>query len=175
MFRKLSLDDPVYEKLSEATSIRGFITASVALFDEAVDSLINRVFRKTDFAVKSVVDSLFMTSGPLFELSIRLKVLLGLGVIEHDVFEDLNAFIKFKEKLNNDEKEYRFFDPLIIAFMQSLHLQQDKSLLNFPEEKEDPDSLSYQIKTQRKEKLVRSCLILTISEIYERLQVESPL
>lgn len=170
------MNDPIYEKLSEATSIRGFITASVALFDDAVDQLINRVFRKTDFAVKSVVDSLFMTSGPLFDLSIRLKVLLGLGVIEHDVFEDLNAFIKFKEKLNNDEKDYRFFDPLILEFMQHLHLQQDKMLLNFPEDKgESPDSLTYQIKTQRKEKLVRSCLMLTINEIYERLQVESPL
>ncbi|MFZ7317863.1 MltR family transcriptional regulator [Avibacterium avium] len=169
------MDDPIYEKLSEATSIRGFITASVALFDDAVDSLINRVFRKTDFAVKSVVDSLFMTSGPLFDLAIRLKVLLGLGVIDHHVFEDLNAFIKFKEKLNNDEKEYRFFDPLVIEFMQGLHLQQDKTLLNFPEDKEDPDSLSYQIKMQRKEKLVRSCLMLTINEIYEQLQVESPL
>lgn len=170
------MNAPIYEKLSEATSIRGFITATVALLDDAVDQLINRVFRKTDFAVKSVVDSLFMTSGPLFDLSIRLKVLLGLGVIEHEVFEDLNAFIKLKEKLNNDEKDYRFFDPLIIEFMQHLHLQQDKTLLNFPEDKgENPDSLTYQIKTQRKEKLVRSCLMLTINEIYERLQVESPL
>ncbi|MCW9698865.1 MULTISPECIES: MltR family transcriptional regulator [unclassified Avibacterium] len=169
------MDDPIYEKLTEATSIRGFITASVALFDEAVDSLINRVFRKTDFAVKSVVDSLFMTSGPLFDLSIRLKVLLGLGVIEHKIFEDINAFIKFKETLNNDEKEHRFFDPLIIEFVQHLHLQQDKNLLNFPDDKEDPNSLSYQIKTQRKEKLVRSCLMLTINAIYEHLQVESPL
>ncbi|EJS89160.1 mannitol repressor protein, partial [Pasteurella multocida subsp. multocida str. Anand1_cattle] len=61
--------DPIYEKLNEATSIRGFITASVAIFDEAVDQLINRVFRKTDFAVKSVVDSLLSNSGPLCDLS----------------------------------------------------------------------------------------------------------
>lgn len=100
--------DQIYEKLNEATSIRGFITASVAIFDEAVDQLIQRVFRKTDFAVKSVVDSLFMTGGPLFDLSVRLKVLLGLGVITHAVFEDMYAFIKLKEKLSNDEKDYLF-------------------------------------------------------------------
>ena len=78
-------EDPIYEKLNEATSIRGFITASVAIFDDAVEKLINRVFRKTDFVVKSVIDSLFETSGPLSELPIRLKVLLGLGVINQGV------------------------------------------------------------------------------------------
>ncbi|MDY4594005.1 MAG: MltR family transcriptional regulator [[Pasteurella] aerogenes] len=168
--------DPIYEKLNEATSIRGFMTASVAIFDEAVYQLINRVFRKTDFAVKSVVDSLFMTTGPLFNLGIRLKVLLGLGVINHEVFEDINAFIEIKEKLNNDEKDYCFFDQIIIDFIQQLHSQKEKDILNFPPEKEEnPDSLLYHIKIQRKENLIRSCLLLTISSIYEQLQIESPL
>lgn len=92
-------EDPIYEKLNDAETIRGFITASVAIFDDAVDQLINRVFRKTDFVVKSVIDSLFETSGPLSDLAIRLKVLLGLGVVNHEVFEDINAFIKIKEIL----------------------------------------------------------------------------
>ncbi|MFC0949897.1 MltR family transcriptional regulator [Pasteurella multocida] len=168
--------DPIYEKLNEATSIRGFITASVAIFDEAVDQLINRVFRKTDFAVKSVVDSLLSNSGPLCDLSIRLKVLLGLGIIEHHVFSDIGHFIELKEKLNNDEKEYDFADLLIIDFIQQLSCQNDKSLLNFPTDKdENPDSLLYQVKALRREKLIRSYLTLAITEIYEQLQIESPL
>lgn len=168
--------DPIYEKLNEATSIRGFITASVAIFDEAVDQLINRVFRKTDFAVKSVVDSLLSNSGPLCDLSIRLKVLLGLGIIEHHVFSDISHFIEIKEKLNNDEKEYDFADLIIIDFVQQLSCQNDKSLLNFPMEKdENPDSLLYQVKALRREKLIRSYLTLAITEIYEQLQIESPL
>jgi len=102
--------DQVYEKLNKAMSLRGFITIAVAIFDETIDELINRVFRKTDFAVKSVVDSLFETSGPLSELSIRLKVLLGLGIVEQSVFADIMQFIELKETLNNDEKDYNFFD-----------------------------------------------------------------
>lgn len=167
--------DPIYEKLNEATSIRGFITATVAIFDDAVDQLINRVFRKTDFAVKSVVDSLFETSGPLFDLSIRLKVLLGLGVLRHEVFEDISAFIQMKEKLNNDEREYAFTDPAVLDFAQSLNLLQDKNLLQFAENNEDPNSLIFQMKQLRHEKLLRSCLTLTISDIYQQLQMESPL
>ncbi len=168
-------EDPIYEKLNEATSIRGFITASVAIFDDAVEKLINRVFRKTDFVVKSVIDSLFETSGPLSELPIRLKVLLGLGVINHEAFEDINSFIKLKETLNNAEKEYDFSDPIVAEFLQSLHLLQDKSLLQFEPESGDKDSLLYQVKALRREKLIRSCLSLTITDIYQQLQVESPL
>ena len=168
-------EDPIYEKLNEATSIRGFITASVAIFDDAVEKLINRVFRKTDFVVKSVIDSLFETSGPLSELPIRLKVLLGLGVINHEAFEDINGFIKIKETLNNAEKEYDFSDPIVADFLQSLHLLQDKSLLQFEPESGDKDSLLYQVKALRREKLIRSCLSLTITDIYQQLQVESPL
>ena len=144
-------------------------------FDEAVDELINRVFRKTDFVVKSVVDSLFETSGPLSDLSIRLKVLLGLGIVEQPVFADILHFIGLKETLNNDEKDYDFSDDIILDFARHLHLLEDKQLLDFPPETENQDSLLYQIKRQRKEKVIRSSLILTITDICERLQVESPL
>ncbi|EHK89524.1 MltR family transcriptional regulator [Aggregatibacter actinomycetemcomitans] len=167
--------DQVYEKLNGAMSLRGFITVSVAIFDEAVDELINRVFRKTDFVVKSVVDSLFETSGPLSDLSIRLKVLLGLGIVEQPVFADILHFIGLKETLNNDEKDYDFSDDIILDFARHLHLLEDKQLLDFPPEAENQDSLLYQIKRRRKEKVIRSSLILTITDIYERLQTESPL
>lgn len=171
-------EDPIYEKLNDAETIRGFITASVAIFDDAVDQLINRVFRKTDFVVKSVIDSLFETSGPLSDLAIRLKVLLGLGVVNHEVFEDINAFIKIKEILNNDEKEYSFSDLIVLDFIRALKLLKDKSLLRLDsneEEHADKDSLLYQVKALRREKLIRSCLSLTVTAIYQQLQVESPL
>lgn len=168
-------EDPIYEKLNDVTSIRGFVTATVAIFDEIIDQLINKVFRKNDFAVKSVVDSLFETSGPLATLSIRLKVLLGLGVISHDVFEDVSAFLQLKEQLNNDADEHHFADELILSFAHELHLFKDKDLLPIEETTIDLTTLVGQMKQQRKERLVRSCLILTVTEIYQQLRVESPL
>lgn len=167
--------DLIYEKLNEASSVRGFIIASVAIFDEAVDGLINRVFRKTDFAVKSVVDSLFETSGPLSDLSIRLKVLLGLGVFEQPIFEDISAFITLKEQLNNDEKDYDFIDDMMISFTQSLHFVEEKLIFDLPEDNPPADSLLFQMKQQHKKKLLRSCLTLAVTDICEKLQIESPL
>lgn len=168
-------EDPIYERLNNVSSIRGFVTASVAIFDELVDQLINRVFRKNDFVVKSVVESLFETSGPLASLSIRLKVLLGLGVLSQEAFEDITAFMQLKDKLNEDTQEYYFSDELIVAFTHKLRLFKDKAMLPQHEPVEAPDSLVGQMKIQRREKLVRSCLILTVMEIYQQLQVESPL
>ncbi|QPB43297.1 MltR family transcriptional regulator [Rodentibacter haemolyticus] len=165
----------IYEKLNEASSVRGFIIASVTIFDEVVDGLINRVFRKTDFVVKSVVDSLFETSGPLSDLSIRLKVLFGLGLFERSIFEDILHFIDLKERLNNDEKEYGFSDELMIDFAQRLNFAEEKYLLDFPLDTASPDSLLFQMKQQRKEKLLRSCLTLSVIEICDKLQIESPL
>lgn len=112
-------EDPIYEKLNGTVSVRGFMIATVAIFEEAVDSLINRVFRKTDFVVQSVIDSLFTNDGPLGDLSVRLKVLLGLGVIQHNLFSDVNAFIQFKETLNKDEKEYTFDDEIVLTFCKN--------------------------------------------------------
>ena len=77
--------------------------------------------------------------------------------------------------MNNAEKEYDFSDPIVADFLQSLHLLQDKSLLQFEPESGDKDSLLYQVKALRREKLIRSCLSLTITDIYQQLQVESPL
>lgn len=168
-------EDPIYERLNDVSSIRGFVTASVAIFDELVDQLINRVFRKNDFAVKSVIDSLFETSGPLAALSIRLKVLLGLGVLSQEAFEDISSFMQLKDKLNEDSREYHFSDELIVEFTHKLKLFKDKAMLPRHETMEATDSLVGQMKIRRREKLVRSCLILTVTEIYQQLQVESPL
>ncbi|MCI7353758.1 MAG: MltR family transcriptional regulator [[Actinobacillus] rossii] len=168
-------EDPIYEKLNDAVSIRGFVTATVALFDDAVDLLINKIFRKNDFAVKSVVESLFETSGPLAALSIRLKVLLGLGVISNEVFEDITAFLQLKEQLNNDVDEHHFADELILSFAHELQLFRDKDLLPKEEIIIDLSTLVGKMKQQRKENLVRSCLILTVTEICRQLAIESPL
>ncbi|MDO4430013.1 MAG: MltR family transcriptional regulator [Lonepinella koalarum] len=168
-------EDPIYEKLNDAVSVRGFMIAAVAIFDNAVDSLINRVFRKTDFVVQSVIESLFTNAGPLGDLSVRLKVLLGLGVIQHSLFVDVHEFIQLKEQLNNDEKDYAFDDEVILSFLQKLTLLVDKSALKFEPLSEDKNSLTYQMKSLRREKLIRSCLSLTIADIYAQLQIESPL
>lgn len=172
----------VYEKLSSTHSLDSLVTTAVVIFDEAVDRLINKVFRKTDFAVKSVIDSLFEHSGPLFELPIRLKVLLGLGVITKEIFSDIEAFIKLAEQIKNNENNRASTDNIdteaqIIALVQQLHYIKNSAVTieSKPVPSDNPDSLLYQMQLMRWEKLIRSYLILAITDIYEQLQIDSPL
>ena len=85
----------VYEQLNDIPTLRGVITAAVNIFDHDVEQLMQRVFRKTDFAIKSVVDSLLGSSGPLADLSVRLKVLLGLGVLETKAYHDILCYLEY--------------------------------------------------------------------------------
>ncbi|OBW93350.1 mannitol repressor protein [Gallibacterium salpingitidis] len=166
----------IEEKLNEVTTARGLIIAAVTIFDEAIDHLINKVFRKTDFVVESVIESLFEHSGPLFDFKIRLKVLLGLGVISKEIFEDINAFIKLKEIINNQEQEASFSDPMFLKFIQQLHCIKESLFIKDPiPDPKATDSLLEQVKIIRWEKMIRSYLILSILHINEALQIESPL
>ncbi|WKS99174.1 MltR family transcriptional regulator [Gallibacterium salpingitidis] len=166
----------IEEKLNEVTTARGLIIAAVTIFDEAIDHLINKVFRKTDFVVESVIESLFEHSGPLFDFKIRLKVLLGLGVISKEIFEDINAFIKLKEIINNQEQEASFSDPMFLKFIQQLHCIKESLFIKDPiPDPNATDSLLEQVKIIRWEKMIRSYLILSILHINEALQIESPL
>ena len=172
----------VYEQLNDIPTLRGVITAAVNIFDHDVEQLMQRVFRKTDFAIKSVVDSLLGSSGPLADLSVRLKVLLGLGVLETKAYHDILCYLELKERVNNESKEYSFVDPLTLTFLAKLHSVQDKTILqklekdlHLSESTDNKDSLLLQVKTMRTEKILRSYLLLSVSSICEKLHIESPL
>lgn len=166
------------DKLSEEPTLLGFFTLANQLFAEDVEQLIERVFRKTDFALKSVVDSLFEHQGPLADLSVRLKVLLGLGVISPKVFEDISLFLEVKRHLKDEEEEFAFSHPAVIQFAKDLHhidFLPINELLNAKMPQRNKDSMLFQMQQMRLEKIIRSSLILAVTEIDEQLNVESPL
>ncbi len=165
-------------QLSDVASLRGFLALSVNQFSQNIELLINRVFRKKDFVVESVVNSLFEHQGPLAELSVRLKVLVSLGVISTEVFEDINFFIELKDQLSNEVEEFSFSDSHIIDAIKKLHhidLNIVLDILKKAPKLDNKDSLQYQMIQTRLEKTVRSSLILAISTISDQLDIESPL
>lgn len=166
------------EQLAETHSIHQFMQLACNGLGSRLDQLIERVFRKTDFALKSVVDSLFEHQGPLAELSVRLKVLLGLGVISPKLFEDISLFLEIKNHLNDEEEEVNFSHPAIIQFAKDLHhvdFFPIDELLKVKLNLDNKDSMLYKMQQMRLEKMVRSGLILAVTEIIEQLDVESPL
>ncbi|WEM44433.1 MltR family transcriptional regulator (plasmid) [Photobacterium sp. DA100] len=169
-------ESDILERLNDAPTVRGFFITSVEVFDEAVESLIQRIFRKDDFAVKSVVEPLLSQSGPLGELSVRLKLLFGLGVVDDDVYHDIEAIIRLRDFLNKEGKEYSFTEPAILEPVKQLHMVQKMGvvLLDVAPPDDETDITFYQMQLARQEQVIKSAMALAVSGICGELDKESP-
>ncbi|NOI15301.1 MltR family transcriptional regulator [Vibrio hepatarius] len=166
----------IIERLNNAPSVRGFFIAAVDIFNDSIDALIQRIFRKDNFAVQSVVGPLLQDSGPLGDLSVRLKLLYGLGVLPDNVYHDIEDIIKIKNTLNSDASDYEFTDPNILEPITKLNLVQSLGMvqLQVSEPDDDIDLEFYQLQLQRQQQIIKSGLSLAIVEICNELDKESP-
>ena len=174
MSKKLQ-ENEILEYLNTSLTVRGFFISAVDVFEKVIQTLIERIFLKNDFAVQSVVGPLLQNTGPLGELSVRLKLLFGLGVIPHDTYHDIDGIIKLKSLLNNDSADYSFTDPVIVNAIQGLNLA--KKMVPFEPlniAQDDSDLVFYQMQVDRKQLVIKSSLALAIISLCEDLDKESP-
>ncbi|MEZ9231285.1 MltR family transcriptional regulator [Vibrio amylolyticus] len=166
----------IIEQLNNAPSVRGFFIASADVFQDAIDALVQRIFRKDNFAVQSVVGPLLQDSGPLGDLSVRLKLLFGLGVLPDEVYHDIESIIKIKNMLNNDASDYEFTDPAILLPIKELNLVKKMGMvkLEVNEPDDDIDIEFYNLQLQRQQQIIKSGLSLAIVDICNELGKDSP-
>lgn len=174
MSKKLQ-ENEILEYLNASVTVRGFFISAVDVFEKVIQTLIERVFLKNDFAVQSVVGPLLQHSGPLGELSVRLKLLFGLGVIPHETYHDIEGLIKLKSLLNNDSADYNFTDVAIVSAIQRLNLAKKMIPLEpIILAQDDVDLVFYQMQIERKQLVIKSSLSLAIISLCETLDKESP-
>ncbi|PJC86778.1 MltR family transcriptional regulator [Vibrio sp. HA2012] len=166
----------IIEKLNSTPSVRGFFITTVEILEEAIDALMQRIFRKDNFAVQSVVGPLLHDSGPLGNLPVRLKLLYGLGVIPDDIYHDIEDIIRLRNELNNDAQEYQFTDPAILVAIKKMSLLKSMNMaqLNVASPSEETDSEFYQLQLLRQQRIIKSGLSLAIIEICNELNKDSP-
>lgn len=123
-----------------------------------------------------MVGPLLQDSGPLGDLSVRLKLLFGLGVLPDDIYHDIEDIIKLKNQLNSDACDYEFTDPNILDPIKKLHLVKKMGMvqLEVSEPDDDIDLEFYQLQLQRQQQIIKSGLSLAIVEICNELGKESP-
>lgn len=114
-------EDEVLERLNEQDGPRGFFLEVVTILEEAVDSLMRRAFRQEEYAVKYAIEPLLNQSGPLGQLEVRLKLIFALGLISLERYQDLEAYLKIRDFLVRDPKDYRFSDKPIRDLLARLH------------------------------------------------------
>lgn len=168
-----AFENRVLESLNAAKSVRSFMLKAVELLAEAVSILMLQVFRKDDYAVKYAVEPLMTGSGPLGELSVRLKLIYGLGMISRKEYEDAELVMALGEELAQDDNDYRFTDDEILGPVGELHCV---SALPEPPASlasgETVDPLLIPMQQQRYQQVVRSTLVLSLTALISQVSLK---
>lgn len=165
-----AFENRVLERLNAGKTVRSFLIATVELLTEAVNILVLQVFRKDDYAVKYAVEPLLDGDGPLGDLSVRLKLIYGLGVISRAEYEDAELLMALREELNHDGNEYSFTDDEILGPFGELHCV--AALPPTPQfDESDAELLAMQ--KLRYQQVVRSTMMLSLTELISKISLKS--
>ncbi|SFN65662.1 mannitol operon repressor [Izhakiella capsodis] len=164
-----AFENKALERLNDGRTVRSFLIAIEELLAEAINMQVIKVFRKDDFAVKYAVEPLLLGSGPLGELSVRLKLIYGLGIISRHEYEDCELLMALREEMNHDGNEYRFTDDEIIGPFAELHCV--NTLPPRPQIIEK-DAQLQTMQQQRYLQIVRSTLVLSLTELIARISMK---
>ncbi|MCE9888514.1 MltR family transcriptional regulator [Kluyvera intermedia] len=170
LYKNQAVENRVLERLNARQTLTGFIQTAVGLLAEAVDLLILQAFRKDDYAVKYAVEPLLEGSGPLANLSVRLKLIYAMGVISRDEYEDIELLIALNNELLTENTIYSFTDDEILGPINMLHCMTalpPQPTLHLPEDVVDESLITMQ--EQRYQQMVRSTLVLSITDLITSL------
>ena len=163
-----AFENRVLERLNAGKTVRSFLITAVELLTEAVNILL-QVFRKDDYAVKYAVEPLLDGDGPLGDLSVRLKLIYGLGVLSRPEYEDAELLMALREELNHDGNEYAFTDDEILGPFGELHCV---TALPPPPQFDTSDSGLYAMQIQRYQQMVRSTMVLSLTELISKISLK---
>lgn len=168
-------EDEVLERLNEQDGPRGFFLEAVTILEEAVDSLMRRAFRQEEYAVKYAIEPLLNQSGPLGQLEVRLKLIFALGLISLERYQDLEAYLKIRDFLVRDPKDYRFSDKPIRDLLDRLHGVNQGGMMKLAPPASEEDWAFDQMQLNRLDQVVRSALVLAVADCVTDLHKESPI
>ncbi|MFT6350314.1 MAG: mannitol operon repressor [Psychromonas sp.] len=173
-FARLKFDIDIVETLSEAETAYDFFTASFDLFEDAVDILIQNVFRKDDYAVKYAVEPLLSRDGPLAHLPVRIKLLYGLGLLSQDSYQDIEKFIELKDVVQSEGDSIDFLS--LIERLNTIRAVAKILPPNLGDNQlEESSHYIVQMKLDQNRQVIKSSLILAITEIIKELHRDTPL
>jgi len=159
-----AFENRVLERLNAGKTVRSLLIAAVELLTEAVNILVLQVFRKDD------VEPLLDGDGPLGDLSVRLKLIYGLGVISRAEYEDCELLMALREELNHDGNEYAFTDDEMLGPFGELHCVSALPPAPVFDVSGDPELRAMQ--QQRYQQIVRSTMVLSLTELISRVSLK---
>ncbi len=113
-------EDEVLERLNEQDGPRGFFLEVVTILEEAVDSLMRRAFRQEEYAVKYAIEPCSTRAAPSASWRYASSSSSPSGS-SLERYQDLEAYLKIRDFLVRDPKDYRFSDKPIRDLLARLH------------------------------------------------------
>ncbi|MGV2986462.1 MltR family transcriptional regulator [Vibrio sp. E150_011] len=164
------------EALSEAKDASECLMAAYDAIDDTLDALINSIFHKDDYAVKYVVDPLLTSDGPLGDILVRAKLLLGLGVISKQVYDDIDIFVTLREWTKHQENNVSFTEVDVIFELNKVSAIQKMMPIEYDAKMaEGLDAVMLKMYLERHYQRVKSTLILAVTEMVSTLCRDNPL
>lgn len=155
------------ETLAESRTANECLLAAYDVLEDCIDTVLRAIFHKDDTAVKFVVDPLLTNEGPLGDILIRCKLLLGLGGISKDIYDDIDVFVTLKEWARI-ENHVSFTDPNVLFELNRVQVIQNVMSLDF-ELIEGLDELSKAMFLERHFYKVRSTIVLAVTSLVQAL------
>ncbi|MBY6195662.1 MltR family transcriptional regulator [Vibrio hangzhouensis] len=164
------------EALSEAKDASECLMAAYDAIDDTLDTLINGIFHKDDYAVKYVVEPLLTSDGPLGDILVRAKLLLGLGVISKQVFDDIDIFVTLREWTKHQDNNVSFTEVDVLFELNKISAIQKMMPIEYDDSMTSGlDEVMLDMFLERHYQRVKSTIILAITELVNTLCRDNPL
>ncbi|BDH44131.1 MltR family transcriptional regulator [Salmonella enterica subsp. enterica serovar Choleraesuis] len=164
-----AIENRILERLNAGKNVRSLFIYAVELLTDIVGDLVLQAFRKDDYAVKYAVGPLLSGNGPLGALSIRLKLIYGLGIISRHEYEDCELVMALYEELKHDRADYSFSDDEIVGPIGELHCI--SALPPAPPANFNDPALTH-MQHQRYQQVIRSTLVLALTTLLAGIGVK---
>lgn len=119
--------------------------------------------------MKYTIKPLLDNDNPLNDLSIHLKLIYKLNVINRQKYKNTKLLITLHKKLNHDDNEYTFTDDEILKPFNELHYI---TTLPPPPQFKPTNSNLYTIQIQRYQQTIQSTIILSLTKLISKINLK---
>lgn len=170
MENKQNIENQILERLNGHPEVHLFFQEVVSLITQVIDKLMLKVFRKDDYAVKYAVEPLLTGSGPLGELSVRLKLLFALGAITRETYEDIELFLALNQSLLSSDLNLDYIDDEILGSIKMLHCMGPlPEMMRFDQPEDMVDTQLIELQKQRFQQMIKSSLVLSVTALITQI------
>ena len=171
----LKFDTDIIERLSAADTAYDFFTVSYDLFEDAINIQLQNIFKKDTHTLKYAIEPLLNKNGPLANIDVRIKLLYSLGLLSRHTFQNIEIFIELNRFVKMESRTIDFLSPLIINRLKAITTMPTMPTNLNVNGVEDNSHYIVQMKLEQNKQVIKSSLILAITEIIKELHRETPL